>query len=64
MVYKWYKSHKVQDTHATIYRPKKPNNKEGFREDGWLFLRTGNKIDIGSRWRAMDTLTFLPPELC
>ena len=30
--------------------PKEPNNKEDPREEAWIFLRRGNKIDIGNGW--------------
>jgi hypothetical protein len=31
--------------------PKKLNNREDPREDEWILLRRGYKIDIGGRWR-------------
>jgi hypothetical protein len=31
--------------------PMKLSNKEGPREDSCIFLRKGNKIDIGEEWR-------------
>jgi hypothetical protein len=30
---------------------KKQNNKEDPREDAWISLRRGNKLDTGSGWR-------------
>jgi hypothetical protein len=31
--------------------PRKPNNKESPRKDSWIFLRMGNKTDIGGGWK-------------
>jgi hypothetical protein len=44
-------SHKLQDTHCTLQRPKKLNKKEDPQEDSWISLRKGNKIVMGGRWR-------------
>jgi hypothetical protein len=49
----WISVDEVQDNCALIKDPKKSHNKEGRREDICIFLRRGNKIDIGASARGL-----------
>jgi hypothetical protein len=51
LTYKWILAIKYKITSLQSTYPKKSNNREGSREDGLIFLRRGNKIDISSGWR-------------
>jgi len=44
-------SHKIQDTHAILHRPKRTNKKKGTSEESWISLRRGNKIVTRGRWK-------------
>ena len=44
-------SHKVWDNQLQFTDPKKSNKKKHTREDDYIFLRRGNKIDIGNKWK-------------
>ena len=50
------RSHKSENAHATIHRPKNLSNKEGLREDACISLRRENKTDSGGEWREGTVL--------
>jgi hypothetical protein len=50
IIHKWILSIKYRIFMLQSIDPKKSNSKESPREDAFISLRRGNKIDVGGTW--------------